>query len=65
MAVELGRERIRETAGAFGILAVDTPEDAFAAKFFPGHLEHEQRPHRQRSRARTINHRDGQENFGL
>ncbi|MBA3600907.1 MAG: hypothetical protein H0W45_06620, partial [Acidobacteria bacterium] len=36
MAVELGRERIRETAGAFSILAVDTPEDALQANFFPG-----------------------------
>jgi penicillin-binding protein 2 len=35
MAVELGRERIRETAGAFSILAVDTPEDALQTKFFP------------------------------
>lgn len=35
MAVELGRERIRETAGAVGILAVDTPEDALVTKFFP------------------------------
>ncbi len=35
MAVELGRERIRETAGKFGILAVDTPEDALQNKFFP------------------------------
>ena len=36
MAVELGKERIRETAGAFGILAVETPEDALQAGFFPG-----------------------------
>ncbi len=36
MAVDLGRERIRETAGAFSILAVDTPEDALRADFFPG-----------------------------
>ncbi|MCY7348281.1 MAG: hypothetical protein LH614_18970 [Pyrinomonadaceae bacterium] len=35
MAVDLGRERIRETAGAFSILAVDTPEDALQAGFFP------------------------------
>lgn len=34
MAVELGRERIRETAGALGILAVDTPEDALQGIFF-------------------------------
>ena len=36
MAVDLGKERIRETAGAFGILAVETPEDAVQAGFFPG-----------------------------
>jgi len=36
MAVELGKERIRETAGAFGILAVETPENALQAGFFPG-----------------------------
>lgn len=35
MAVELGRERFRETAGSVGILAVDTPEDALQTKFFP------------------------------
>ncbi|MDQ3179560.1 MAG: penicillin-binding transpeptidase domain-containing protein [Acidobacteriota bacterium] len=35
MAVELGRERITETAGAFSILAVETPEDALQGKFFP------------------------------
>jgi hypothetical protein len=35
MAVELGKERIRETAGAFSILAVETPEDALRAGFFP------------------------------
>lgn len=34
MAVELGRERIRETAGKFGMLAVDTPEDALQPKFY-------------------------------
>jgi len=34
MAVELGRERLRETAGAFGILATDAPEDALQANFF-------------------------------
>lgn len=38
MAVELGRERIRETAGAFGIGAVDAPEEALQAKFFPNIL---------------------------
>ena len=36
MAVELGKERIRETAGAFSILAVETPEEAVQAGFFPG-----------------------------
>nr|MDQ3041415.1 penicillin-binding transpeptidase domain-containing protein [Acidobacteriota bacterium] len=36
MAVDLGKERIRETAGAFSILAVETPEDALQAGFFPG-----------------------------
>jgi cell division protein FtsI/penicillin-binding protein 2 len=35
LAVELGRERLRETAGAFSILAVDEPEDALRANFFP------------------------------
>jgi cell division protein FtsI/penicillin-binding protein 2 len=34
MAVELGRERIRETAGKYGILAVDTPEEATQPRFF-------------------------------
>jgi len=36
MMVELGKERIRETAGAFSILAVETPEEALQAGFFPG-----------------------------
>ena len=36
MAVDLGRERIQETAGSLGILAVETPEDAVRAGFFPG-----------------------------
>lgn len=36
MAVELGKERIRETAGAFSILAVEAPEDALQSGFFPG-----------------------------
>ncbi len=36
MAVDLGKERIRETAGAFSILAVETPEEALQAGFFPG-----------------------------
>jgi len=35
MAFQLGRERIRETAGAVGISAVETPEDAVRAGFFP------------------------------
>lgn len=35
MAVDLGRERIRETAGALGILAVETPEEALLPKLFP------------------------------
>ena len=35
MAVALGRERIRETAGALGIWAVDTPEEALQTNFFP------------------------------
>ncbi|MCY7377598.1 MAG: hypothetical protein LH472_16695 [Pyrinomonadaceae bacterium] len=34
MAVELGKERIRETAGALSILAVETPEDALQGIFF-------------------------------
>jgi hypothetical protein len=34
MAVALGRERMRETAGVFGILATDEPEDALRANFF-------------------------------
>jgi penicillin-binding protein 2 len=36
LAVDLGRERIRETAGSLGILAVETPEDAVQSGFFPG-----------------------------
>ncbi len=35
MAVALGRERIRETAGKFGMLAVETPEDALIHKLLP------------------------------
>lgn len=35
MAVALGRERVRETAGKFGMLAVETPEDALQHKLFP------------------------------
>lgn len=33
MAVDLGRERIRETAGVLGIAAVETPADALRAGF--------------------------------
>ncbi len=36
MAVGLGRERIRETAGSLGISAVETAEDAVQSNFFPG-----------------------------
>lgn len=35
MAVQLGRERLRETASLVGISAVDTPEEAVAGKFYP------------------------------
>jgi Cell division protein FtsI/penicillin-binding protein 2 len=35
MAVELGRERIRETAGLLGIAAVEKPEDAVRVGFLP------------------------------
>ena len=34
MAVELGKDRIRETAGLFGIKAVDTPKEAVQAGFY-------------------------------
>ena len=34
MAVDLGKERIRETAGALGILAVESPEDALQGILF-------------------------------
>lgn len=34
MAVGLGRERIRETAGALGIQAVETPKDAVLSGFY-------------------------------
>ena len=34
MAVALGRERIRETAGILGIWAVDTPEEALQTRFY-------------------------------
>lgn len=35
LAIALGRERLRETALAMGILPVETPEDAVMSKFFP------------------------------
>jgi penicillin-binding protein A len=35
MAVGLGRESIRDTAGAFGIKAVETPKDAVLSGFYP------------------------------
>jgi peptidoglycan glycosyltransferase len=38
LAIELGRERIRETANLMGIGAVDSPDDALLQKFFPNIL---------------------------
>lgn len=35
LAIDLGRERIRETAMLLGISAVETPADAVMSKFFP------------------------------
>jgi penicillin-binding protein A len=35
LAVDLGRERIAETANILGMSAVETPEDALKAKLFP------------------------------
>lgn len=35
LAIELGRERLRETAMQLGISPVDTPEEAVMSKFFP------------------------------
>jgi cell division protein FtsI/penicillin-binding protein 2 len=35
LAIELGRERLRETANLIGINAADTPEDALLQRFFP------------------------------
>jgi penicillin-binding protein A len=35
LAIELGRERFRETANLLGIAAVDAPADALLQKFFP------------------------------
>ena len=38
LAIELGRERMRETAAVFGIGGVDSPDDALLQKFFPNIL---------------------------
>jgi cell division protein FtsI/penicillin-binding protein 2 len=38
LAIELGRERLRETAAAVGLAAVDEPQDALLQKFFPNIL---------------------------
>lgn len=38
LAIELGRERLRETAMLFGIGPADTPEGALLPKFFPNIL---------------------------
>jgi cell division protein FtsI/penicillin-binding protein 2 len=35
LALELGRDRLRETANALGIAPAETPEDALMQKFFP------------------------------
>ena len=35
LAIELGRERLRETANLVGIAAVDSPDDALVQRFFP------------------------------
>jgi hypothetical protein len=35
LAIELGRERLRETANLIGIAAVEEPEDALLQRFFP------------------------------
>lgn len=35
LAIELGRERMRETAVALGIAAVDEPEESLLVRFFP------------------------------
>lgn len=35
LAIELGRERIRETANLIGMAAVDSPDDALLQRFFP------------------------------
>ena len=36
LAIELGRERLRETAMLFGIEPVETPQEALLPHFFPG-----------------------------
>ena len=38
MAIELGRERLAETARLFGIAPAETPEDALLPRFFPNIL---------------------------
>ena len=38
LAIDLGRERMRETAMLFGIGAADTPQEALLPKFFPNIL---------------------------
>ena len=38
LAIELGRERLRETANLIGIAAVDTPDEALMTRFFPNIL---------------------------
>jgi penicillin-binding protein A len=38
LAISLGRERIRETANAMGIAAVDTPREALMSRLFPNIL---------------------------
>ncbi|MGI8813460.1 MAG: penicillin-binding transpeptidase domain-containing protein [Pyrinomonadaceae bacterium] len=38
LAIELGRERLRETANLVGIGAVDDPDDALLQRFFPNIL---------------------------
>ena len=35
LAIELGRDRLRETAGLLGIAAAETPADALVSRFFP------------------------------
>ncbi|HSU25331.1 MAG TPA: penicillin-binding transpeptidase domain-containing protein [Pyrinomonadaceae bacterium] len=38
LAIELGRDRLRETAQLLGIAPVDTPDDALLQRFFPNIL---------------------------